>query len=182
MKLDYLNSRNLQLQLEKLIIGVEEPIFITGIGEVLAKVDSGNSAYNVLHGEDFYYQGNTVVFTTVDADGNEKKVSKKVQDYITINIGGGHTEKRPIVLFKVKFAGETYLNVPFSIGNRATNTNKCLLGKDFLIKKLDALIDVSKNNIADKDINIDVPITERPPITAKPTDGIRRSVLAIGLT
>lgn len=178
-----INDKILQLQLEKLIVGVEEPVFIKGIGQVTAKVDSGNSAYNVLHGEDFYYQGDTVVFTTFDDNGSPHKVSKKVQDKITINIGGGHTEERPIVLFSVKFANDEYLNVPFSIGNRATNTHKCLLGKEFIVKKLDALIDASSKNIADKNIDVAIPIHEnaedgapeepKQPEQPKPT-GVKR--------
>lgn len=158
--LDYINNRNYKLTLEKLIIGVEEPIFINGIGTILAKADSGNSAFNVLHGEDFYKQGEVIVFTTYDEDGKQHRVSKKIQDTVDINIGAGHTESRPIVLLDVKFAGEEYINVPFTIGNRATNKNKVLLGKEFLTKELDALIDVSSDNISNKNIEIDVPISE----------------------
>lgn len=158
--LKYLNKINYKLQLEKLVVGVEEPIFIKGIGSVLAKVDSGNGAYNVLHGEDFYYQGDIVVFTTFDEEGNEHKVSKKIQDTITINIGAGHTEERPIVLFDVKFAIDEYINVPFSIGDRSNNKNKVLLGKEFLTKELNALIDISSDNIADQNIQIDLPVKE----------------------
>lgn len=158
--LDYINNRNYKLTLEKLIIGVEEPIFINGIGTILAKADSGNSAFNVLHGEDFYKQGEVIVFTTYDEDGKRHRVSKKIQGTVDINIGAGHTESRPIVLLDVKFAGEAYINVPFTIGNRSTNKNKVLLGKEFLTKELDALIDVSSDNISNKNIEIDVPISE----------------------
>ena len=158
--LDYINNRNYKLTLEKLIIGVEEPIFIKGVGSVLAKADSGNSAFNVLHGEDFYNQGDVVVFTTYDEEDKPHRVSKKVQGTVDINIGAGHTETRPIVLLDVKFAGEEYINVPFTIGNRANNKNKVLLGKEFLTKELDVLIDVSKDNISDKNIEVDVPVTE----------------------
>lgn len=158
--LNYINKRNYQLQLEKLIIGVEEPIFIKGIGTVLAKADSGNSAFNVLHGEDFYYQGGTVVFTTFDEEGKQHRVSKKVQTTVSINIGAGHTEERPVVLMDVKFANDEYLNVPFTVGNRSNNKNKVLLGKEFLTNELDVLIDVSQDNISDKNIEIDMPISE----------------------
>lgn len=158
--LEYLKNMNYKLQLEKLVVGVEEPIFVKGIGTVLAKVDSGNGAYNVLHGEDFYYQGDVVVFTTYDEDEQPHKVSKKIQDTITINIGAGHTEDRPVVLFDVKFANDEYQNVPFTIGNRTNNKNKVLLGKEFLINNLNALIDVSSEDIAKQNIQVEVPIEE----------------------
>ena len=158
--LENLKKKNYQLQLEKLIVGIEEPIFIKGLGNIVAKVDSGNGGFNVIHGEDFYYQGDVVIFTSFDEEGNSHKISKKIQDKVTINIGGGCTEDRPVILLDVKFANDEYLNVPFTVGNRASNKNKVLLGKEFLVKELDALIDVSSANLADKKINIEVPIKE----------------------
>lgn len=158
--LKYVKTKNYQLQLEKLIIGLEEPIFIKGIGNILAKVDSGNGAFNVLHGEDFYRQGETVVFTTFDEEGKSHRISKKIQGTIEINIGAGNTEERPIVLMDIKFANDEYMNVPFTVGNRSNNKNKVLLGKEFLTKELDVLIDVTKDNIADKHIEVSVPVTE----------------------
>lgn len=164
--LNYLRKRNYQLWLEKLVVGVEEPIFIKGVGDILAKVDSGNGAFNVIHGEDFYYQGDVVVFTTYDENGKDHRVSKKVQDTITINIGAGQTEDRPVVLFDVKFATDEFLNVPFTVGNRSNNKNKVLLGQEFLKNELDALIDISKDNISDKKIEVDYTLKEEDTSTA----------------
>lgn len=164
--LNYLRKRNYQLWLEKLVVGVEEPIFIKGVGDILAKVDSGNGAFNVIHGEDFYYQGDVVVFTTYDENGKAHRVSKKVQDTITINIGAGQTEDRPVVLFDVKFATDEFLNVPFTVGNRSNNKNKVLLGQEFLKNELDALIDISQDNISDKKIEVDYTLKEEDVSTA----------------
>lgn len=164
--LNYLRKRNYQLWLEKLVVGVEEPIFIKGVGNILAKVDSGNGAFNVIHGEDFYYQGDVVVFTTCDENGKDHRVSKKVQDTITINIGAGQTEDRPVVLFDVKFATDEFLNVPFTVGNRSNNKNKVLLGQEFLKNELDALIDISQDNISDKKIEVDYTLKEEDMSTA----------------
>lgn len=164
--LNYLRKRNYQLWLEKLVVGVEEPIFIKGVGDILAKVDSGNGAFNVIHGEDFYYQGDVIVFTTYDENGKAHRVSKKVQDTITINIGAGQTEDRPVVLFDVKFATDEFLNVPFTVGNRSNNKNKVLLGQEFLKNELDALIDISQDNISDKKIEVDYTLKEEDMSTA----------------
>lgn len=135
---------------EKTVIGLIERINLHGIGPVDAKIDSGNGAYNVLHGEDIVRQGNKVMFKTVDG----KKIVKDVKEIITINVGAGNTEERPVVLFRMDFGGETFDNIPFSIGNRGSNEYKILIGKDF-IKQLDALIDVTKKGIADKQIEVD---------------------------
>lgn len=135
---------------EATVIGLIEKIELAGIGSLEAKVDSGNGAYNVLHGEDITKQGNKVTFTTVGG----KRIIKEVHDTIQINVGAGHVEERPVVYFRMKFAGTEFDNIPFSVGNRSQNEYKVLIGKDF-IKQLDALIDVNSNHIADDQIEVD---------------------------
>ena len=81
-----INPKLFRLTLEKMVIGVEEPILIKGIGEMIAKVDSGNGGFNVIHGEDFILQGNILNFKTADKDGNSKRVSKKIKDTIDLII------------------------------------------------------------------------------------------------
>lgn len=142
--------KNFKTFFEATVIGLIEKIELQGIGALEAKVDSGNGAFNVLHGEDIMKQGNKVTFTTVDG----KRLIKDIKDTIIINVGAGHVEERPVVSFRMKFANTEFDNVPFSIGNRSKNEYKVLIGKDF-IKQLDALIDVSSNHIADDQIEVD---------------------------
>ena len=135
---------------EKTVVGLIEKITLEGIGDIDAKIDSGNGAYNVLHGEDITKQGNKITFTTV----NGKRLIKDVKDTITINVGAGNIEERYVVTFRMKFGGTEFGNVPFSIGNRTANEYKILVGKDF-IKQLDALIDIDARHIADDRIEVD---------------------------
>jgi hypothetical protein len=135
---------------EATVIGLIEKIELAGVGSLEAKIDSGNGAYNVLHGENITKQGNKVTFTTIGG----KRIIKDIHDTININVGAGHVEERPVVAFRMKFAGSEFDNIPFSIGNRSQNEYKVLIGKDF-IKQLDALIDVNSNHIADDQIEID---------------------------
>ena len=137
------------------MIGLEEPILIKGIGELLAKIDSGNSGYNVIHGEDFIIQGNILNFKTINKDGDERRVSKKIKETLRVNIGGGHIQERPVIELDIKFGGDDYKKIPFSVTNRADNEHKVLISKDFVGKELEALIDVTKDNIANDDINVD---------------------------
>jgi hypothetical protein len=66
------------------ILGVTEYITIDGIGSVVAKIDSGNEAYNVLHGVDIEDSGDdTLTFTTI----NDKKITLPRTGSIDINIG-----------------------------------------------------------------------------------------------
>ena len=122
-------------------IGLIETVTFKELGPVEAKVDSGNGAYNVLHGVDIQEYGDSVNFKTINTRG----ITKKLQEYIDINIGSGNIEKRPVVLFNISIGGKSYPNTPFSIANRADNEQKVLIGKDFIVK-LGGLIDVTKSN------------------------------------
>lgn len=155
MKQTCIKPRFYRLFLEKMVIGIQEPILVKGIGKLIAKIDSGNSGYNVLHGVDFVRQGDILNFKTLDADGNIRRVSKKIKSTISINIGGGHIQERPVVELDVQFGGEDYKKVLFSITDRSDNEHKVLISKDFVGKELEALIDVTKDNIADNNINVD---------------------------
>mgnify|MGYP003289415743 CR=1 FL=1 len=144
-----------KLTLEKLVIGLEEPILIKGIGKILAKIDSGNGGYNVIHGKNFIQQGDILSFETEDSDGNSKRVSKKIKSTLNVNIGGGHIQERPVIELDVQFAGDVYKKIPFSVTDRGENEHKVLISKDFVGKELNALIDVTKTNISDNAVNVD---------------------------
>jgi len=125
------------------IIGLLEPITIDGIGEIDAKVDSGNEAFNVLHGTDVKIDGDNVTFNCV----NDQQISKPLNDTIVIHIGSGVKEERPVVLFDIVLQGKTYQAVPFSIADRSENEEPVLVGEPF-IKSINALIDVKEEEEA----------------------------------
>ena len=90
-----------------------EDIEIDGIGVVKAKTDTGNSAYNVLHGLVKGKNEGKVVFETIDG----KVVEFPYEDEIRIHIGSGNKENRPVVKFNISINGNRYENVPFSIAD-----------------------------------------------------------------
>ena len=137
---------------EKTVLGLIEFFDVDGVGKIPSKLDSGNGAFNVIHGEDIQIQGNKVHFKTV----NNKRLMKDKVDDITINVGAGHTEDRPVVNFDLKIGNKEYKDIPFSIGDRTTNLFKILVSKDFIEKELDALIDVSQENIAHKEVEAEI--------------------------
>lgn len=139
---------------EKYVFGLIEDIFLEDIGKISSKLDSGNGAYNVLHGEDIQIDKNnkSVRFTTVNAIS----IEKDLVDTIVINIGAGKTEHRPVVKFNLKVGNRNFKDIPFSIGNRSSNNHKVLIGKTFIEDELNALIDVSLNNVANKNIEVDL--------------------------
>ena len=149
--LDYLEKKVL---LERLVIGLEEPVLVKGLGELQAKIDSGNGGYNVIHGTDFHQQGDVLLFTTHDSFGHEKKISAKIIDDIEVNMGGGNIEKRPVIELDIKFAGEDYKKIPFSVSDRSSNTHPILVSKGFVENELEALIDVGAKNISNDGVDV----------------------------
>jgi len=136
-----------QFFIEKQVFGLIEFFDLDGVGKIPAKLDSGNGAYNVLHGEDIQIQGDKVFFRTE----NGKTLLKDKKGEITINVGAGNIEERPIVEFDFSIGNKQFRNIPFTLSDRGTNLYKILVGKEFIENELDALIDVSQENIADED-------------------------------
>ena len=140
-----------QFFIEKQVLGLIEFFDVDGIGKIPSKLDSGNGAFNVIHGEDIQIQGDKVLFKTV----NNKHLMKDKVDDIIINVGAGNTEERPVVEFDLKIGNREFAKIPFSVGNRTSNLYKILVSKDFIEKELDALIDVSQENIADREDEVE---------------------------
>ena len=140
-----------QFFVEKQVLGLIEFFDVDGVGKIPSKLDSGNGAYNVIHGEDIQVQGNKVHFKTV----NNKRLMKDKVDDIVINVGAGNVEERPVVNFDLKIGNKEFTDIPFSIGNRTSNLYKILVSKEFIENELDALIDVSQENIADREDEVE---------------------------
>lgn len=141
-----------QFYVEKYVLGLEETIYIDGVGQIRAKLDTGNGAFNVLHGVDIQQDGEMVRFTTE----NGMVLEKPISDHITINLGAGNKEDRPVILLNVKVGDKKFREIPFSIGNRTENTHKVLIGKQFIQNELDALIDVSLSDVATQNIEVNI--------------------------
>jgi hypothetical protein len=140
-----------QFFIEKQVLGLIEHFDVDGVGKIPSKLDSGNGAFNVIHGEDIQIQGNKVHFKTV----NNRRLMKDKVDDIVINVGAGNTEERPVVNFDLTIGNKEFRDIPFSIGNRSSNLYKILVSKEFIENELDALIDVSQENIADREDEVD---------------------------
>ena len=117
---------------------VRETIKIDGV-EYKAKIDTGNSSYNMIHGEDIKDNGNhTVTFKL----SNGKTVTKKIVSRIIVKSGIGE-KKRLVIFMDIEFHGKKYPNIKFSIGDRNHMSTKVLLGLQFL-SKTGMLVDPAK--------------------------------------
>lgn len=127
-------------------IGLVEKVYIDGLGNVDAKIDSGNDSNNVLCGvnaEIIEKNGYKYAkFTSV----NDVELTRPLLDMVSIHIGAGEQEKRPLVALDIVFGGVLYKMVPFSIGDRTQNDQPVLIGKKF-ISQLGIVIDVNKEYV-----------------------------------
>jgi len=127
--------------LDRPVLGVTEIIDIEGIGEVEAKIDSGNEAYNVLLGTDIDHHGHKCTFTTV----NNKRLTLPCVGKVDINIGSGNIESRPTVELNFILQNKKYTGITFSLADRTQNDQPVLIGEPF-VKKINALIDVKQGD------------------------------------
>ena len=127
-------------------VGLIEKVYIDGLGNVDAKIDSGNDSNNVLCGvnsEIIEENGHKYAkFTSV----NDIELTRPLLDTVSIHIGAGEQEKRPLVALDIVFGGVLHKMVPFSIGDRTQNDQPVLIGKKFLAQ-LGIVIDVNKKYV-----------------------------------
>jgi RimK family alpha-L-glutamate ligase len=110
-------------------LAVREKVKIDGV-EYTAKIDTGNSGYNMMHGDEIKDNGDhTVTFKLPSG----KKVTKKIVSRITVKSGIGE-KKRLVVLMDIEFHGKKYTNIKFSLGDRSHMSTKVLIGLQFLSK------------------------------------------------
>jgi hypothetical protein len=127
--------------LENNILGLIEDIVINGIGKIKAKTDTGNEAYNVLHGKNIKTEGEYVAF---DCE-NGNRVKFPLKEMVKIHYGKGKIDNRPVALCDIEINGNKFFKVPFSIADRESNNYKVLLGQDF-IKHNGGLVDIKKKD------------------------------------
>lgn len=106
----------------------KEDIKIHDVGDFVAKVDSGNDGHCVIHGDNIKIKDDMVSFKTANGD----TIEKPLVDTISVNVGAGVQEKRPIIELDFELKGKTYKKQKFSVGDRKTNDEKVLIGLKFL--------------------------------------------------
>jgi|688.fasta_scaffold02376_3 RimK family alpha-L-glutamate ligase len=110
-------------------LAVRENVKVDG-NEYTAKIDTGNSGYNMIHADNIKDNGDhTVSFKLADG----KKITKKIVSRIKVKSGIGEKE-RIVVFMDIEFHGKRYPNIKFSLGDRNHMSTKVLLGLRFLEK------------------------------------------------
>ena len=103
--------------------GWEEIVTIKPFGDLVAKFDTGNARYSVLHAEDVEVNGKKIIFT----HGGKTITTKLVGDYVSIT--GGGEDKRYLVDLDFEFAGSSYGKITFGLDNRDDFNTDVLLNR-----------------------------------------------------
>jgi len=115
-------------------VGVVETMEIDGIGELIARFDTGNDANSSsLDAQDIKINGTKVTWKT-----NGKTLTGSIIGNVRMKNNHDPDEKldakRPIVLLDVTFQGVTYKDVPFNLNNRSNKKTPILINKNFMIQ------------------------------------------------
>jgi hypothetical protein len=122
--------------------GYLETMELKGIGEVEAKLDTGNGSFCVIHAEEYSVDGDTVTWLF-----NGRTIKSKLEKERTIKIGGmkSGTVDRPVIWMDVKFRNETY-TMRFALNNRSDRKTYLLMNRNF-IRQANLVINPAKKHV-----------------------------------
>jgi len=120
--------------------GWEEIVSIKPFGDLVAKFDTGNARYSVIHAEDIEINGKKITFT----HGGKKITTKLVGDYTSIT--GGGKDKRSLVDLDFEFAGTSYGKITFGLDNREDFNTAVLLNRKTM-RKLNVMVNPQRKYI-----------------------------------
>ena len=117
-----------------------EKVEVEGIGELQARVDTGNESSNSLHATDIKEKNGMVTFKTA----NDQTVTTKVVARAEIDDDGeGSPSARPVIRLDMVFKGTRYKGTKFNLTDRSGNEYPVLIGVKFL-KRADTSVNVNK--------------------------------------
>mgnify|MGYP001179792916 CR=1 FL=1 len=105
------------------VCGWEEMVVVKPFGNLIAKFDTGNARYSVLHAENIKVNGKKITFTN-----NNKTITTKVIGEYTSITGGGKDE-RYLVDLDFEFANTNYGKITFGLDNRDDFNTDVLLNR-----------------------------------------------------
>ena len=113
--LDYILDKS-HWKVRTIECGYIETIKIEKIGDFIAKFDTGNSSYCVLHADEWKINDDVVTWTNGGKTyKNELQGMKKVK---AGTLGIKEAEERPVVLLDVTFNGTIYKDIKFTLSRR----------------------------------------------------------------
>ena len=120
--------------------GWEEIVTVKPFGDLIAKFDTGNARYSVLHAEDIEINGKKITFT----HGDKTITTQLVGDYISIT--GGGKDKRFLVNLDFEFSGSSYGKITFGLDNRDDFNTDVLLNRKTM-RRLNVMINPQRKYV-----------------------------------
>lgn len=126
--IDFVTDKNNWIRSKK-VIGFREVLHIPGIGDIVAKFDTGNGSLS-----------SSITYDKIEISDDEKTVSwelngkKFKHDIIGFSNAevGNDVHRRPIIEIEIHFAGKTYKDVHVSLSNREDKSTKFLVNRKFM--------------------------------------------------
>lgn len=106
------------------IVGYLEVITIDGIGDIVAKFDTGNGTISSIMCDSYVEKDGYIIWSI----GDKKIRSKKIGTSIVKN---RNNEERIVIELNIIFDGIEYRKIPFSLVDRSNNYIKVLLNRTF---------------------------------------------------
>ena len=115
---------------------------IKPFGELIAKMDTGNSGEPVIHAEKMKVSGNKVTWTLLG-----KTITSDIIRTQKIKVGGqrDYTEERYVVSLDVEFLGHIYKDTEFTLDDREERTH-ILFDRAFM-NKLNLMINPNRKYV-----------------------------------
>lgn len=129
--------------------GHREVITIKPFGEMIAKFDTGNGQYSVLHAENIKVSGKKITFKL-----RGKTITTDLLETYEAETGGG-SDKRPVVKLEVEFAGSTYSDVMFGLNDRSDMGTDVLFSRYVMSKMFNVAVNPARKFIVTTKYSID---------------------------
>jgi ribosomal protein S6--L-glutamate ligase len=128
--------------------GWEEVVSIKPFGDLIAKFDTGNSVFPVLHAEDIKIKGKKITFTHEEKTITTNLVGKYV------SVTGGGEDERPVVELEFKFAGTNYGKIKIGLDDRSRMNTSVLMNRK-LMNKLNVMINPQQKYVITTPFTLD---------------------------
>ena len=128
--------------------GFLEVVTVKPFGELVAKFDTGNAVYPVLHAEDIKTKGKEITFIHKD----KTVTTKLIGEYVSVT--GGGDDKRPVVELEFEFAGTNYGKIEFGLDNRDRLNTDVLLNRKTM-KLLNVMVNPSRKYVVTTKFSVD---------------------------
>jgi ribosomal protein S6--L-glutamate ligase len=124
--LDFLEDKSNWIRTRK-IVGFREVVHVLGIGDIVAKFDTGNGSLSC----SMTYDKMEVLDKTVKWELGGNKFENKIIGYANAEVGN-ETHERPIIELDLQFAGKNYKGVHVSLVDRTDKSTKFLVNRKFM--------------------------------------------------